>query len=471
MRNPILASIVVLLLVAGAHVTGQEPEHADALMLEIDGAIGPAVSDYVVRGIERARSDGAQAVILKMDTPGGLDASMRVIIKAILASPLPVIVYVAPSGARAASAGTYILYASHFAAMAPATNLGAATPIPIGTGMTPSGGEERPPEGSPGSGAGEGKGAKGGEGSRGTEEPASPQKALGRKVVNDAVAYIRGLAELRGRNADWAEQAVRGAASLSAKEALANHVIDAIAANLHELLAALNGRTFVIHGIEHRLDTVNWRVETLEPDWRTRLLEVITNPNVAYMLMLLGIYGIFFELYNPGAVVPGVVGVIALVLALYALHVLPVNYAGVALVVIGIALMVAELFVPSFGALGIGGVASFIFGSVILIDTEAEGYAVSLPLVVTVGLVAATVFSATILMAVRQRRRPIVSGREQMIGASAEALQSFSDSGWVRTHGEVWSARSRGPVERGQRLRIKDIDGLVLEVEPERKEK
>jgi len=466
-RYPILATIVLLFL-AGVHVAGQEPERAEALLLEVDGAIGPAVSDFIERGIKRASDEGARAVIIRLDTPGGLDTSMRVIIKSILASPVPVIVHVAPSGARAASAGTYILYASHFAAMAPATNLGAATPVPIGPGMGP------PGDGEGGSGKDAGKGdadaAGEGDAAGNADEPVSPQKAMGRKVVNDAVAYIRGLAELRGRNADWAEKAVRSGASLSAEQALDKNVIEAMAEDVDALLAALDGRTIVIRDAEHRLDTAEWRVETVQPDWRTKLLAVITNPNVAYMLMLLGIYGIFFELYNPGAIVPGVVGAIALVLALYALHVLPVNYAGVALICIGIALMVAELFMPSFGALGIGGVVAFIIGSIILIDTDVEGYAVSVPLVVTVGVVAGGLFSATILIAIRQRRRPLVSGREEMIGARAQALAAFSGSGRVRAHGEVWAARADEPVERGQHLRIKDIDGLVLEVEPDREE-
>ena len=466
MRYQILATSVLLILL-GVHVIGQERQPADALLLEVDGAIGPAVSDFIERGIERAHEEGARAVIIRLDTPGGLDTSMRVIIKSILASSLPVIVHVAPSGARAASAGTYILYASHFAAMAPATNLGAATPVPIGPGMTPSQ-EDRSGKGKDSDDAD--RSADGDEKPE-VEDPVSAQKAMGRKVINDAVAYIRGLAELRGRNAEWAEQAVRGGASLSAEEALAKNVIEAIAEDVDELLAALDGRTIVIRDSEHRLDTGSWRVETVVPDWRTKLLAVITNPNVAYMLMLLGIYGIFFELYNPGAIVPGVVGAIALVLALYALHVLPVNYAGVALILIGISLMVAELFMPSFGALGVGGVVSFIIGSIILIDTDVEAYTVSMPLVATVGVVAGVMFSATILIAMRQRRRPVVSGREEMVGARAEALASFSGSGRVRAHGEIWSAHASEPVELGQRLRIKSIDGLVLEVEPDREEK
>lgn len=454
-----LTLVFLSLLLSAAHAVGQDTARADALLLEINGAIGPSVSDFIERGIDRAAADGNRAVILQMDTPGGLDTSMRVIIKSILASPVPVIVYVAPSGARAASAGTYILYASHYAAMAPATNLGAATPVPIGPGMTPP--------------ADEGPSASGkspDEETSSDKEPVSPQKAMGRKVLNDAVAYIRGLAELRGRNAEWAEEAVRVGASLSAEEALAKNVIEAIAKDRDALLAALDGRTFTIRDAQLTLDTGDWVIETVTPDWRSKLLAVLTNPNVAYILMLLGIYGLIFELYNPGAVIPGIVGAIALVLALYAFHVLPVNYAGVALILIGVALIVTELFLPSFGAIGIGGVAAFIIGSIILMDTDVEGYRVSMHVVITVALVAGALFSATVLLAVRQRKRPIVSGREEMIGAVAEALESFSTNGAVRAHGEIWSARATQPVTKGQRLRITNIDGLILEVEPSRKE-
>lgn len=454
-----LTFVTAALLLAGSHAVGQETARADALLLEVNGAIGPAVSDFIERGIERARDEGSQAVILRMDTPGGLDTSMRVIIKSILASPVPVIVYVAPSGARAASAGTYILYASHYAVMAPATNLGAATPVPIGPGMTPPGGDSGSPDDK-----GSDKSAKD------DQEPVSPQKAMARKVLNDSVAYIRGLAELRGRNAEWAEEAVRSGASLSAEEALQRDVIDAMAANIDELLAKLDGQTIKTRDAELTLATGDWTIETVEPDWRSKLLAVLTNPNIAYILMLLGIYGLIFELYNPGAVIPGIVGAISLVLALYAFHVLPVNFAGVVLIMIGVALIVTELFLPSFGAIGIGGVAAFIIGSIILIDTDIEGYTVSMPLIVTVALVAAALFTTTIYLAVRQRKRPIVSGREQMIGASAEALASFSTSGQVMAHGERWLARASEPVVRGQRLRIKNIDGLTLEVEPDREE-
>jgi membrane-bound serine protease (ClpP class) len=455
-----LTFAVLTLALTVAHAAGQETAPADVLLIEVNGPIGPAVSDFIERGIERATSDGNRAVILQMDTPGGLDTSMRAIIKSILASPVPVIVYVAPSGARAASAGTYILYASHYAAMAPATNLGAATPVPIGPGMIPTGDEGQRPAGKDSQGT-----------ENGDKEPVSPQQAMGRKVLNDAIAYIRGLAELRGRNAEWAEEAVRDGASLSAEAALAHNVIDTMANDVGDLLAKLNGQTITVRDAAIRLDTGSWTVESIEPDWRTKLLAVITNPNVAYILMLLGIYGLFFELYSPGALIPGIIGSISLVLALYAFHVLPVNYAGVALILIGVALMVAELFLPSFGVIGIGGVAAFIIGSIILMDTDVEGYTVSMTLVVTTAIAAATLFSATVLLALRQRSRPIVTGREQMIGATAEALESFSESGRVRAHGEIWSARTTQPVAMGQNLRIKSIDGLILDVEPLREEK
>lgn len=418
-----------------------------ALMFEVTGPIGPATSDFVIRGLDQAEERNARLAILRMDTPGGLDTSMREIIRAIIESPIPVATFVAPGGSRAASAGTYILYASHIAAMAPGTNLGAATPVQVIGGSPPGGGAGKKKEDSPESEA----------------EPADPMK---RKMVNDAVAYIRSLAKLRGRNADWAEKAVRSAASLPADEALELGVIDLVARDVNALLEAAHGREVEVQGNTITLDTRGLAVQRMEPDWRNRLLSVITNPNVAYVLMLIGIYGLFFEFANPGFIVPGVAGAICLVLALYALHVLPVNYAGLALIILGIVFMLAEVFVPSFGALGIGGVIAFIIGSIILMDTESEFYTISRPLIFAVALTSAGVFIGVMGMVVKARMRPVVSGRELLTGALGEALEDFEQRGRVRVEGEIWQAQTVRPVVKGQPVRVKALHGLRVEVEP-----
>ncbi|MCC7412248.1 MAG: nodulation protein NfeD [Gammaproteobacteria bacterium] len=438
---------------------------AEVVVVTVADAIGPATADYVERGIANAARQDAALVVLRLDTPGGLDAAMRDVIRAVLASSVPVVTWVAPPGARAASAGTYILYASHVAAMAPGTNLGAATPVEIG------GLPEITPGAAPAPDAG-GDRAERGEPDAASDEPAAPDagSAMHRKMVNDAVAYIRSLAELRGRNADWAERAVREAASLTADDALAAGVIDVVAGSLAELLAAIDGRTVHLGGQELQLRTQGLIVREIEPDWRARLLAVISHPNVAYVLMLLGIYGLIFELANPGYVLPGVVGAVALVLALFAFQVLPVNFAGVGLILIGTAFMVAELFVPSFGALGIGGALAFVIGSVILFDTEGADYAVSKALIGAVALLGAGFVVIVVGMAKRAWQRPVVTGREELIGAVAEVLEDFTGSGRVRAHGEIWQARTGVPVKGGQSVRVRAVAGLTLEVEPVPKE-
>jgi membrane-bound serine protease (ClpP class) len=442
-------------------LTGVSPAaHAasQVLQLDIKGAIGPAVSNYVEHGLEKAKQMQAQLVILRMDTPGGLDQSMRSIIQAILASPVPVATFVAPSGARAASAGTYILYASHIAAMAPGTNLGAATPVQIGGIGGP------PPNPTPPKMPGQpDKNAKPGQKQKGAPADGS---SMHRKMVNDAAAYIRSLAQMRGRNADWAEKAVRQAASLSATQALEKHVIDLMATDAADLLGKLDGKIMKTVSGTLTLHTAGITIEKLEPSWPNRMLSIITDPNVAYILMLLGVYGLFFELANPGFVLPGVVGGICLLLALFAFQVLPVNFAGLALIGLGIAFMIAEVFMPSFGALGLGGVIAFIVGSIMLMDTGVPGFALSLVLIIGVALTSAAFFILIAGMALRARRRPVVSGSEEMVGSLGNAVKDFDTQGNVHIHGEIWQATASAPITKGQTIRVTGMDGLILSVEP-----
>ena len=419
-------------------------------ILKVDGAITPASADYIVRGLKQAAVRAAGLVVLQLDTPGGLDTAMRDIVKEIVSSPVPVAGFVAPGGARAASAGTYILYACHFAAMAAGTNLGAATPVQIGLG-------DMAPEP-------DGKGNK--------ETSASPPKqksTLTEKQIHDASAYIRSLAQLRGRNADWAERAVREAVSLSAEEALKGRVIDVLARDVPELLTKLHGRKVAAGGVERVLDTVGAVRFVIEPDWRTRLLGVITNPGFALILMMLGIYGLLFEFSNPGFGLPGVVGGICLLLGLYALQLLPISYAGLGLIALGIALMVAEAFVPSFGVLGIGGVIAFAVGAVVLIDTDIPGYGIPLGLIIPLAIGSALAVFFTVAMAIKARRQPVVSGREAMIGASGEMMGDCTREGWARVHGETWQVASTEPLRQGQNIRVTGIRGLLLFVEPQEK--
>jgi len=419
-----------------------------AVLLEIRDAIGPATSRFFLQTLQSAQRRGAALVILELDTPGGLDSSMREMIQAILASRIPVVTFVAPSGARAASAGTYLLYASHVAAMAPATNLGAATPVRIiGSGDPPDPSPATPNAPLP------------------QAAPAAPTDAHERKAVNDAVAYIRALAELRHRNADWAESAVRQAASLSANQALAQNVIDLIANDVTQLLTQLDGRSVTTQSGPTTLATRHILIERVTADWRTQLLAVLTNPNVAYLLLLVGIYGLLLEGYNPGAVFPGVTGAICLVLALYSFQILSVNYAGLALILLGATLIAAEGVIGSFGALGVGGVVAFVTGSIMLFDPSVPGFALARPLIGAMGFLGALLAVAIVAYAVRARARPIVTGVEQLVGQTAVALADTERTGLVRVRGELWQAVMREPVKTGELLRILQVDGLTLQVE------
>lgn len=434
-----LAAGLLLLTTAGG-----APTPARVLVLPVNGPLGPATADWLTAEIKAAEQDGETgAIILRLDTPGGLDAAMRQIIHGILDSRLPILAWVPPGG-RAASAGTYILYASHLAAMAPGSNLGAATPVQLG------GGEADAPAADEDTAAD------------------SDAAALRRKRRSDAAAYLRSLAELRGRDADWVEQAVLEGASLTASEALERGVIELLAADIDALLEAADGRQLSLQGETHTLALAGARIEQRQPDWRVRILAALTHPNVAYVLMLIGIYGLIFELASPGGFGPGILGGICLLLALYAFQVLPVNYAGLGLIALGALLMLAEVFAPSFGLLGLGGIGALTAGSLLLFDTDLPAYQVSLELVAAAAIAGGLALLTLLVWVGRAQRRPAVTGGGGLIGEIGEVMQAGATPArlLVHVHGERWEAVAPGPLRPGTPVRIIGRDGLILTVEP-----
>ena len=440
---PRLIAIVLLLFTpSAAFAEAQSPPPGATWILGLDGAVGPASADYLVTGIADAQTQRAGLIVIRMNTPGGLDGAMRDIIEAILASTVPVATFVTPRGARAASAGTYILYASHIAAMAPASHLGAATPVSLTTPSVPTSDQAD------------------------DREPAA-KTAMERKMINDAAAYIRGLADLRGRNSAWAELAVREAASLSADEALAENVIDLVAENLAALLIQLEGRKVSVAGRDIMLAPADSTLYERQPGWRTELLATITNPGLVLILGMIGFYGIILEFYNPGSLVPGTVGVICLLLAGYALQLLPVNYAGLALLVVGIGLIIAEALSPSFGILGAGGLAAFMMGGIMLFDSELDAFRIGWPVLLAVGVIGGGFILVTVTLAMRIRQQSVTTGTGRIRGQHGIVLADFSAGGQVRVAGEIWQASCPTPLSKGDRVVVTAVDGLTLSVKKE----
>jgi membrane-bound serine protease (ClpP class) len=441
----IAAGVISAALCSSTAAAESTSPAASVPLIAIDGPIGPATARHVKEGLATASARRAEIVILRMNTPGGLADSMRDIVVDLLASPIPVVGFVAPSGAHAASAGTYILYATHVAAMAPGTNIGAATPVQMGTPL-PGLPEDRDKDDKP------------------TQSPSAPKDAAMAKATNDAVAFIRSLAELRGRNAEWAEKAVREAATASAQEALQARVIEVVARDPADLLERIEGRTIEVAGVPRRITTKGLSVEVIEPSWLNRLLAIVTNPNVAVILMLVGIYGLIFEFSNPGSLGPGVAGIICLTLGLYALNLLPIDYTGLALMLLGLAFLVAEAFTPTFGVLGLGGLIAFVLGAAILIDVDVPGFQLSWTVIATTALMSLGLLTLLLGYVLRTRHSPLRVGTSTLLGQSVEVLDWSGEAGHVLAEGERWQAQGGDPLQPGDTAEIVSVNGLTLMV-------
>lgn len=453
--------LTALLLVVGGVALAQTPTAPDrprtkVLVVDVTGVIGVATTLHIQKAVEQARNENAEVLILRIDTPGGLVSSTREIVQAILGSQVPVVGFVAPSGAHAASAGTYIMAATHIAAMAPGTQIGAATPISLGAPSTPS---------NPLAPAKEDDAKKDKETKDATDTNAA---ALDRKSLNDAVSFIKSLAQMRGRNAEWMEKAVRDAATLTGDEAQRERVVEIVANDIPDLLTKLEGRSVTIAGVERKLAVKDLPIGHVEPGWRTTLLSAIADPNIAFILLMIGVYGIMFEFWNPGSVAPGVIGGICLLLAMTALTALPVSYAGFALLLFGIALMVAEHFAVGFGVLGFGGVVAFVIGALFLFDPAGSDVdvAIAWPVIAGFALTTFLLMSVIVGFAIRARQRPAMAGGEELIGAQGDVVEWQGGAGTVRLRGEIWSANSEGSFNPGDRVSVVDRRGLVLTVRP-----
>ena len=424
-RLIIFSVMLTALLISGT--TGQCQDKGPIFYIEVDGIINPATAKFITDSIDQASKEGGQCLIIELDTPGGLMDSMRNIVKKILASNIPIIVYVAPRGARAASAGVFITLASHVAVMAPGTNIGAAHPVTLGA---------------------EGK----------------ESKTMTEKIVNDTVSQIKTIAKNRGKNVDWAEKAVRKSVSITEDEALKLNVIDLICTDLNDLLSKVDGRVIKFDGMTRTLLTKGVQPRPIQMSWRYKLLDTISNPSIAYILLMLGIYGIFFELSSPGAILPGVVGGIFLILAFYALQMLPISFAGLALILFAIILFIAEVKVVSHGLLTVGGVISLFLGSMMLIETPAEYMQISLMVIIPAVLVSAGFFAFAVTKAIKARLTKPTTGTEGLVGEVGVASTPLSPEGKVLVHGEFWNAISDDPVEKGDKVQVVGVKDLVLNV-------
>ena len=449
-----MRTLVRLLLSAGFLLLGFSQLTANEVrVLTIEGAIGPATSHHITKALEKAADDNVELVVIRLDTPGGLVDSLRVIVQDVLSSPVPVCTYVAPNGARAASAGTYLSYASHISAMCPVSNIGSSTPVSMGSTPNNVPGVPGTPE-SPN------------ESDETADAPENGASAMDRKILEDSVAYIKSLAELRGRNVEWAEKTVREAANLTASEALELNVTDYIAQDVQDLLEQIHGSTIEnVNGNTVVMDTADAMVVEIETDWVYEFLKIITNPNVAYLLLILGINAIIIELYNPGLGGAGILGIICLVLGAYALHLLPLNYAGLALLVVGVILFIAEAITPSYGIFGLGGIVSFIAGSLLLYDTDIPAFQISFAVVGAISTVTALLLIFVIRTALKQRKKGPVSGLDGLIGKEGRVLADFTDEGRVFAEGETWTATADVPLARNDKVVVRDINGLTLKVE------